>query len=75
MVMDEVIISSPYEPDNCKANASAAATLARVKKVVRLFVSFFVLCRSNNPWVAGEGPSALIVHSLIIASILFFFPL
>lgn len=41
MVMDEVIISSPYEPDNCKANASAAATLARVKKVVRLFLPFF----------------------------------
>ncbi|KAG9069762.1 hypothetical protein KI688_009087 [Linnemannia hyalina] len=34
VVMDEVIISSPYEPDNCKANASAAATLARVKKVL-----------------------------------------
>ncbi|KAF9148890.1 hypothetical protein BG015_009371 [Linnemannia schmuckeri] len=34
VVMDEVIISSPYEPDNCKANASASATLARVKKVL-----------------------------------------
>ncbi|KAF9541085.1 hypothetical protein EC957_003412 [Mortierella hygrophila] len=34
VVMDEVIISSPYESDNCKANASAAATLARVKKVL-----------------------------------------
>lgn len=43
MVMDEVIISSPYEPDNCKANASAAATLARVKKVVRLFLPFFII--------------------------------
>ncbi|KAG0292652.1 hypothetical protein BGZ96_003866 [Linnemannia gamsii] len=33
VVMDEVIISSPYEPENCKANASASYTLARVKKV------------------------------------------
>ncbi|KAI8353934.1 anticodon-binding domain-containing protein [Mortierella sp. GBAus27b] len=34
VVMDEVIISSPYEPDNCKANSSASNTLARVKKVL-----------------------------------------
>jgi hypothetical protein len=35
VVMDEVIISSPYEPDNGKAKPSSSATLARVKKVVR----------------------------------------
>ncbi|KAG0286731.1 hypothetical protein BGZ97_007329 [Linnemannia gamsii] len=34
VVMDEVMISSPYEPENCKANASASYTLARVKKVL-----------------------------------------
>ncbi|KAF9337285.1 hypothetical protein BG006_005496 [Podila minutissima] len=34
VVMDEVIIAPPYEPENCKANASASYTLARVKKVV-----------------------------------------
>ncbi|KAF9931825.1 hypothetical protein FBU30_009521 [Linnemannia zychae] len=34
IVMDEVIISSPYEPDNCKANASSSYILARVKKVL-----------------------------------------
>ncbi|KAF9177324.1 hypothetical protein BGZ51_007180 [Haplosporangium sp. Z 767] len=35
VVMDEVIIAPPYEPENCKANASSSYTLARVKKVVR----------------------------------------
>ncbi|KAF9099105.1 hypothetical protein BGX29_007298 [Mortierella sp. GBA35] len=34
IVMDEVIISSPYEPENCKANASSSYILARVKKVL-----------------------------------------
>ncbi|KAG0002773.1 hypothetical protein BGZ65_002337 [Modicella reniformis] len=34
VVMDEVIISPPYEPDNCKANPSSYITLARVKKVL-----------------------------------------
>ncbi|KAF9316968.1 hypothetical protein BG003_001350 [Podila horticola] len=34
VVMDEVIIAPPYEPENCKANASASYTLARVKKVL-----------------------------------------
>ncbi|KAI8390866.1 anticodon-binding domain-containing protein [Radiomyces spectabilis] len=34
IVLDEVLISPPYEVENCKANASAAASLARVKKVL-----------------------------------------
>ncbi|KAF9953178.1 hypothetical protein BGZ72_005629 [Mortierella alpina] len=34
VVMDEVIIAPPYEPENCKANASSSYTLARVKKVL-----------------------------------------
>ncbi|KAK3814991.1 MAG: anticodon-binding domain-containing protein [Benniella sp.] len=34
VVMDEVIISPPYEPENCKANPSSAMILARVKKVL-----------------------------------------
>ncbi|KAF9422279.1 hypothetical protein BGZ94_008633 [Podila epigama] len=34
VVMDEVIIAPPYEPESCKANSSAASTLARVKKVL-----------------------------------------
>ncbi|KAG0041750.1 hypothetical protein BGZ83_001362 [Gryganskiella cystojenkinii] len=33
VVMDEVIIAPPYEPENCKANASSSYTLARVRKV------------------------------------------
>ncbi|KAF9398217.1 hypothetical protein BGX21_008047, partial [Mortierella sp. AD011] len=33
VVMDEVIISPPYEPENCKANPSSSNSLARVKKV------------------------------------------
>jgi hypothetical protein len=32
--MDEVIITPPYNEENCKANASSVASLARVKKVV-----------------------------------------
>ncbi|KAF8984318.1 hypothetical protein BGZ46_008297 [Entomortierella lignicola] len=34
VVMDEVIISPPYEPENCKANPASSNTLARVKKVL-----------------------------------------
>ncbi|KAI8595974.1 anticodon-binding domain-containing protein [Dissophora ornata] len=34
VVMDEVIIAPPYEPENCKANASSSNSLARVKKVL-----------------------------------------
>ncbi|KAJ2964196.1 hypothetical protein NQZ79_g789 [Umbelopsis isabellina] len=34
VVMDEIIITPPYNEENCKANASSAAPLARVKKVV-----------------------------------------
>ncbi|KAF9346749.1 hypothetical protein BGX26_001742 [Mortierella sp. AD094] len=34
VVMDEVIISPPYEPENCKANPSSSNSLARVKKVL-----------------------------------------
>ncbi|KAG0379312.1 hypothetical protein BGX24_000869 [Mortierella sp. AD032] len=34
IVMDEVIISPPYETENCKANASSSYVLARVKKVL-----------------------------------------
>ncbi|GJJ77269.1 protein LSM12 [Entomortierella parvispora] len=34
VVMDEVIIAPPYEPENCKANASSSYTLARVRKVL-----------------------------------------
>ncbi|KAI8092496.1 anticodon-binding domain-containing protein [Halteromyces radiatus] len=34
VVMDEVIITPPYGIENCKANASSAASLARVKKVL-----------------------------------------
>ncbi|KAF9429436.1 hypothetical protein BGZ76_001291 [Entomortierella beljakovae] len=33
VVMDEVVISPPYEPENCKANPSASYLLARIKKV------------------------------------------
>lgn len=40
VVMDEVIIAPPYEPENCKANASASYTLARVKKVVSWIHSY-----------------------------------
>ncbi|OZJ06725.1 hypothetical protein BZG36_00388 [Bifiguratus adelaidae] len=34
VVLDEVIISPPYDVANCKANASSSASLARVKKVL-----------------------------------------
>ncbi|KAF9907063.1 hypothetical protein EC991_011367 [Linnemannia zychae] len=34
IVMDEVIISPPYDPDHCKAGASSTSVLARVKKVL-----------------------------------------
>ncbi|CAO3612275.1 unnamed protein product [Cunninghamella echinulata] len=34
IVLDEVMISSPYDVDNCKANDSSEASLARVKKVL-----------------------------------------
>ncbi|KAG2182319.1 hypothetical protein INT43_007249 [Umbelopsis isabellina] len=34
VVMDEIIITPPYNEENCKANASSAAPLARVKKVL-----------------------------------------
>ncbi|KAI8142079.1 anticodon-binding domain-containing protein [Fennellomyces sp. T-0311] len=34
VVLDEVLIEPPYGIDNCKANASSAASLARVKKVL-----------------------------------------
>ncbi|KAF9162546.1 hypothetical protein DFQ26_003431 [Actinomortierella ambigua] len=33
VVMDEVIISPPYDAENCKANASSSNSLARVRKV------------------------------------------
>ncbi|KAI9287041.1 anticodon-binding domain-containing protein [Umbelopsis sp. AD052] len=34
VVMDEVIISPPYNEENCRANPSSTASLARVKKVL-----------------------------------------
>ncbi|KAI9489033.1 anticodon-binding domain-containing protein [Zychaea mexicana] len=34
VVLDEVLIQPPYGIENCKANASSAASLARVKKVL-----------------------------------------
>ncbi|CAO3677259.1 unnamed protein product [Umbelopsis ramanniana] len=34
VVLDEVIISPPYNEENCRANASSTASLARVKKVL-----------------------------------------
>lgn len=34
VVMDEVLITPPYSVENCKANSTSAASLARVKKVV-----------------------------------------
>ncbi|KAI9246313.1 anticodon-binding domain-containing protein [Helicostylum pulchrum] len=34
VVMDEVLITPPYSVDNCKANSSSGASLARVKKVL-----------------------------------------
>ncbi|ORZ15728.1 anticodon-binding domain-domain-containing protein [Absidia repens] len=34
VVMDEVMITPPYGIENCKANTSSAASLARVKKVL-----------------------------------------
>ncbi|KAG2224132.1 hypothetical protein INT45_000147 [Circinella minor] len=34
VVLDEVLIQAPYGIENCKANASSAASLARVKKVL-----------------------------------------
>ncbi|EPB82099.1 hypothetical protein HMPREF1544_11181 [Mucor circinelloides 1006PhL] len=34
VVMDEILIAPPYGVENCKANATSSALLARVKKVV-----------------------------------------
>ncbi|KAI8646962.1 anticodon-binding domain-containing protein [Parasitella parasitica] len=34
VVMDEILITPPYGIDDCKANASSAASLTRVKKVL-----------------------------------------
>ncbi|KAF9109085.1 hypothetical protein BGX27_008026, partial [Mortierella sp. AM989] len=34
VVMDEVIISAPYEPENCKTKSSSSYALDRVKKVL-----------------------------------------
>ncbi|KAG2188987.1 hypothetical protein INT44_004129 [Umbelopsis vinacea] len=34
VVMDEVIISPPYNEENCRANPSSTASLTRVKKVL-----------------------------------------
>ncbi|KAI8349638.1 anticodon-binding domain-containing protein [Choanephora cucurbitarum] len=34
VVMDEILISPPYGVEDCKANATSAPLLARVKKVV-----------------------------------------
>ncbi|KAI9348368.1 anticodon-binding domain-containing protein [Pilaira anomala] len=34
VVMDEVLITPPYSAENCRANSSSAASLARVKKVL-----------------------------------------
>ncbi|KAI8063403.1 anticodon-binding domain-containing protein [Gilbertella persicaria] len=34
VVMDEILISPPYGVEDCKANATSAALLARVKKVL-----------------------------------------
>ncbi|CAO3622763.1 unnamed protein product [Cunninghamella blakesleeana] len=34
IVLDEVVISSPYGVENCKANTSSEGSLARVKKVL-----------------------------------------
>jgi hypothetical protein len=42
--MDEIIITPPYNEENCKANASSAAPLARVKKVV----STYTLCHRKD---------------------------
>ncbi|KAJ1976739.1 hypothetical protein H4R35_002577 [Dimargaris xerosporica] len=35
VVLDEVIIHSPYEPQNCRANVAASSLLERVKKVLQ----------------------------------------
>ncbi|CAO3633798.1 unnamed protein product [Mucor hiemalis] len=35
VVMDEILITPPYSVNDCKANSTSAASLARVKKVVR----------------------------------------
>jgi hypothetical protein len=42
VVMDEVLITPPYSVENCKANLTSAASLARVKKVV-CFISAYYL--------------------------------
>ncbi|KAI8979196.1 anticodon-binding domain-containing protein [Mycotypha africana] len=34
IVLDEILIPAPYTPESCKANASSANLLARVKKVL-----------------------------------------
>jgi len=34
VVLDEVLISSPYDVDSCRASTSSSASLARVKKVL-----------------------------------------
>lgn len=39
VVMDEILITPPYSVDNCKANSTSAASLARVKKVVTYFIA------------------------------------
>ncbi|GAN02847.1 conserved hypothetical protein [Mucor ambiguus] len=36
VVMDEILITPPYGVDNCKANATSSALLARVKKVCKI---------------------------------------
>lgn len=35
--MDEILITPPYGVDDCKANASSSALLARIKKVVTIY--------------------------------------
>ena len=34
VVLDEVVITPPYNVENCRANSNAAGSLERVKKVV-----------------------------------------
>lgn len=46
VVMDEVLITPPYSVDNCKANSSSGASLARVKKVVSTII--YILPRHMN---------------------------
>ncbi|SAM07068.1 hypothetical protein [Absidia glauca] len=63
IVMDEVIITPPYGVENCKANSTSAAFLARVKKVRVVLIGQWGLCLIRERVDQGKGVARIVMHT------------